>query len=178
MTGWRRMGLTQFSSFLIIFTNCFAAGQGGNDVYVWNGKDNSLMFTTASRYAIRLPLHFYFENDCTLCPRYWDVPLDSFPDIVAQEIELEYYSQGGSGKINMNQVSTLVSECQLFLLFELMKSLAGHLTQSGISIIEIEGGSSTFLDKIRLMRRLALNGPVDTVCEVGSLSCDFHALLQ
>ena len=62
-------------------------------------------------------------------------------------------------------------EYQLHQLHHVVLSLHDHLKAMGVDMGRMEGGSATFLGKLRLMRRLALQLPTG-VCESATCTCD------
>lgn len=120
--------------------------------HVWAfGKGSDAVTPTTTDYsasrgrlAVQLPATY-----CNLI-----APLDTAPTVLL-------------GEDADDALLAAVSEYQLLHFVNAVSELDDYLRNLGVDMKNMEGRTSTHLEKLRVMRRIALNPGVDTVCEVG-----------
>ncbi|GMI44597.1 hypothetical protein TrCOL_g6457 [Triparma columacea] len=100
------------------------------------------------------------SHDCQGCPSTLISHIDESPLLTA-----ERFCSSDPGCVD--SVSKEVADAHLVAFYQLSTELDDHLKAEGVNMTAVEGKSHTYLDKVRLMKRLAQHEEVYTVCEVG-----------
>jgi hypothetical protein len=118
--------------------------------------------------GVRVPAIWASESEramhCPECPLSLLTRLDE-PPRVAAERTCAAIPEGVVDCVATLELS--VAERQLLRYLDLGTELDDHLRDEGVDMQGVEGKSFTYLEKLRLMRRLVLHPLVETVCEVG-----------
>ena len=157
--------------------SCVIADDGeGNSVYVWgvdtfegdrraHGK-RCIHEWGLTRLATKFPAH-WLQELCTSCDSHIIVPMDVSPLLLANDVIQMHQQHGGSQELDPNAVATLLGDVQLHQYKSACSQLHSYLGSKGVLLPQMEGSTSSFLEKLRLLRRLALEVKGGTVCEVG-----------
>jgi hypothetical protein len=127
---------------------------------------------SSTRTAVRIPLwtseHERAEH-CPSCPKTLLTFLDEPPRITAERACLDFSAEvtGRQGSSCVDTLERVVAERQLLRFMDLGSELDDFLRSEDVDMRSVEGRSFTYIEKLRLMRRLALHDSVETVCEIG-----------
>jgi hypothetical protein len=142
-------------------------GLDGGESQPWNAVHNATagdpMFPpgAAVRLGAKLPLA-WLRPHCPTCPEHLVVTMDEDPVALASRhaAQLPNAVEGA--------FEAMFADAALLQYMAAVRQLQLHMGASGVQMRGVEGSTSAFLGKLRLMRKLALEyGTGATVCEVG-----------